>query len=549
MKIIKFYLLTFVLLFAVSVHAQVEQEQTQSKNESLASILQSIETSKADLAKKQKLLQSNQSLGRKEDVTREIEALSNKIEDLNQSFTEIASGIDLAVFSPELTETNFSWSQDLKDLLQPLVDELKQLTSQPREINALRKEVASYALQREKARQAIENINQFSAEQAQDISLKKALKSSTEDWKAKLGEIETRLSIAQQKLDKRLSERRSISQSIEHIFQVFFKSRGRNLFLAFLFAFIYWYLIKKLREVIDRTAARSDSRSTLTARILHLSYVVAAIVGSIAVFIVALYFFEDWVLLILAILLLVGIAWATKEALPKFWAQGALLLNVGPTREGERVIYNGIPWRVKDVNFYSLLENTALVGGVVRLPIQDLFELRSRPMDPNEPWFPTHVNDWVVMPDGTYGQVIFQNPEVVQLRKLGGSIVSYPSSDFVSLNPQLLSKGFRTSVTFGFDYQDQANITSVIPEKLHTALSAALAEQGFEDKIVNMKVEFQEAGASSLNLAIIIDFKGEAAYAYNMLPRLIQTICVDACNSEGWNIPFDQLTLHVANKN
>jgi hypothetical protein len=79
-----------------------------------------------------------------------------------------------------------------------------------------------------------------------------------------------------------------------------------------------------------------------------------------------------------------------------------------------------------------------------------------------------------------------------------------------------------------------------------TSLCEALAGEGYEKTIVNIKVEFEEAGASSLNLRVLADFAGTAAPSYHVLRRAVQRLCVDACNEHGWVMPFMQVTLHMA---
>ena len=45
---------------------------------------------------------------------------------------------------------------------------------------------------------------------------------------------------------------------------------------------------------------------------------------------------------------------------------------------------------------------------------------------------------------------------------------------------------------------------------------------------------------------MLCDFRGEAAPDYENLTRLVNQLCVDACDANGWVIPFQQVTLHVA---
>ncbi len=61
-----------------------------------------------------------------------------------------------------------------------------------------------------------------------------------------------------------------------------------------------------------------------------------------------------------------------KQTFPMFWEQTKLLLNLSTVREGERAIYNGLPWHIKSLNLYTKLINPALKGGMIRLPLREL---------------------------------------------------------------------------------------------------------------------------------------------------------------------------------
>jgi hypothetical protein len=115
-------------------------------------------------------------------------------------------------------------------------------------------------------------------------------------------------------------------------------------------------------------------------RIFDLFYRVFTVLISAFMLLGTLYFLGDWLLLSLAIIFVMGVVWASKQALPRFWNQAALMLNFGAVREGEVVVYKGIPYEVASINMNSKLENKALENGFVRLRINDLMELRSRPV-------------------------------------------------------------------------------------------------------------------------------------------------------------------------
>jgi hypothetical protein len=45
---------------------------------------------------------------------------------------------------------------------------------------------------------------------------------------------------------------------------------------------------------------------------------------------------------------------------------------------------------------------------------------------------------------------------------------------------------------------------------------------------------------------VLAKFSGEAAKDYHRISRIIQKASVDVANSQGWIIPFEQMTLHQA---
>ena len=97
---------------------------------------------------------------------------------------------------------------------------------------------------------------------------------------------------------------------------------------------------------------------------------------------------------------------------------------------------------------------------------------------------------------------------------------------------------------FGIDYRHQAVSTTEVPQKLTEHMERELRSLIGGDNLKNVSVELSEAGSSSLIYTVLADFSGKVAHRHSFLKRAIQRLCVDACNENGWNIPFNQLTLH-----
>lgn len=129
---------------------------------------------------------------------------------------------------------------------------------------------------------------------------------------------------------------------------------------------------------------------------------------------------------------------------------------------------------------------------------------------------------------------------------LGGSRKNHGTADFLGLAPENLSTGFRLQGVFGVDYRHQSVSTEVIPTKMTEAVKAGLNKLLGDGELVHVRVELAEAGASAINYAVIADVAGSVASKYRLLQRALQRLCVEACNTHGWTIPFTQITLHQA---
>ena len=101
---------------------------------------------------------------------------------------------------------------------------------------------------------------------------------------------------------------------------------------------------------------------------------------------------------------------ALRHSLPLYVREARTLLNIGPVREGERVVYQGLPWKVTSLNVYCTLINPALSGGRLRLSLDEVATLHSRQYEEREAWLPTQEEDYVLLDDTTFGRVLQQTP-------------------------------------------------------------------------------------------------------------------------------------------
>jgi len=124
---------------------------------------------------------------------------------------------------------------------------------------------------------------------------------------------------------------------------------------------------------------------------------------------------------------------------------------------------------------------------------------------------------------------------------------------FGAIFPQFLNlKGdFGIQLIFGVDYGHQEIVLSEVISNFKTHVQTRLHEEFEADKddFQAMAVEFNSAGASSLDVRIFLKCKGKLASRKPFFERKLNSFLVEACNKFGYVIPFNQLTVHHANKN
>ncbi len=477
----------------------------------------------------------------------QIKLIKTDLEDLEYDFIEVATGLNLANSETLGDPNNFSWSNELYVLLSPVINELKEISSRPREIETIKEALAKHEQDFANSAEVITGFKNIQ-KQTNDPLLEKYLTKFQEKWLEERNKTETEVTILKQRLATRLAEKKSLGAALTEIFDLFFKNRGKNLILTILTCLLFLLILKLTNRLIYKFILHSHNRKKESyLKLLKICYTLLVILGTSFVFVGTLFYLEDWLLLVATGLILLTIAWSTKQIIPRFWMQAVLMMNTGPVREEERVIYQGIPYRVRKINFNSFLINPELDGGILRLPINDLAALRSRHANKEEPWFPTQKGNWILFLESKmHAQVIFQSPENVILQQLGGSKTQLKTIDFLNSKFINLSNGFRINLAFGLDYLHQKDMTGTIPRIFKEALDKKLTDSKLEFSINRISVELAKANSSSLDLAVMIDCDGKGAKDYQKLERTLSRLCVSICNEQGYSIPFDQVRLHLA---
>lgn len=540
-------LVLLVPLILIPAAGQDEAPASGEKNlEALRSTLPLIERENKTLEDLRAQLEATTSEVEREKIEAEIAEVRERLDELRSNFRTIASGIDGDVYFGEPAPPR-TLQDEIQEVLQPLLDEVRDATAAPREMEELRDDLDQARQRRDLAAKALERIDELLGREKLDEGIAAQARDAREVWQQRLDDVAARIDVVEAKLAERARNTPTVIESVSGAIAGFWKTRGLNLLLA-LGAFLAAFLLlrRSYRLFLRVSPFHRKGEPRFTARLIHLVAGALMVLGAITAALVVFFLRGDWLLLTLSAILIAAIIITSRDKLPPYLDQIRTILNLGPVREGERLVHDGVPWRVDRLGFYCHFSNPLLGGGTLRLPIRTVNELYSRPCDKKEPWFPTKENDWVVLGDETFGKIIQQTPERVTVLRLGGSRKTYPAADFLALSPENLSTGFRVSSVFGIDYAHQAICTEEAPAIFKASLEKALLDKFGHEVLHNLNVEFSAAGASSLDYTVLADFTGEAAPRYNAIKRLLQKLCVDVCNERGWTIPFTQVTVHQA---
>lgn len=518
---------------------QLESEKIRA----LRVLTESMRTLEAERASQRELLKKATAEEQKKEITAEIERISVKIKELKTAFTTTATGINPDENQAQ-NDTPLSLSEELRNIFQPAIRELREVTAQPREIENLKTQVVQWTSKLALAKSAVSQLDTLLKESKTD-ELTKELTSARKAWEKRLTEAETSLANNAVQLEERKRNAPSVVSLLASMLSHFWRNRGLSLLLSVVALAITLVVLRRTyREFRKVSPIHKKYHDTLTARLVDVFANLFITLASVFAMVLTLYIRNDWLLLTAVSILFIGLAWASRTALPPYFEQIRLILNLGTVREGERIIYNGLPWRVDSLHFFCVLHNPDLNGATLRLPAKTLLSSYSRPSMPKEPWFPTRIDDWVILDDGVMGKVVQQTPEQVVLVKLGGSYKTYPTLTYLAKNPENISPQFSVSTTFGLDYQYQSIATTDIPDIMQKKIYQGMVEEFGKDLVRSVNVEFASASASSLDFRITASVSGELAPQYNVIQRMLQRGAVDAANENHWVIPFPQLTVH-----
>lgn len=454
--------------------------------------------------------------------------------------------IDLYAGTPKQS----SLEEEVMNILQPVFGAIKETTTSLREKEDARIAIEELSNKKQATERAINKINALAPEKAKSQSYSLRLLNIKTNYENRLSLTNAQLEIAEAKLVGLRQEDVNPIQSLSDKIAKFVSTTGIHLIVS-LFASLFFFF--GVNFIFNKILQISESKLHHIKYLNHKKlsqlegaiFLFSSLLSCILIFLLFL-FFNNWLLISIYVLFTIILFWAIKDKITEIIEKMRLILNIGAVREQERIIYEGIPYEVEQIKFYTRLINSKLEGGRLRIPINALIGMSSRKAEETESFFPTTKGDWVLLPDEELGRVVQQTVEYIQISQLGGSLKRISTSAFLEMNPINLSKnGFRISVKFGIDYQYQNRATKEIEDQLEAFIKNALLKSlDTPDVLKNFFVEFASASASSLDYEVNAEFTGELAHLYKEIPCYLQGFAVDACNEYGWEIPFTQIKIH-----
>jgi len=520
------------------------EQKLQSRVDNLATIQESIQARQLQLRQLREKLKKPEDTSEIQEIEQKIVRVKLDINGLQSSFEQVVlGGINRSVLN-EQAEQQINWQDEIEQISRPLLSTLKELTAKPRQIDSLSRDIERLREQSKVIDKSLESIYSLKNQTLPAIAVSPVDQLLLE-WQQRKEDTQRKLSISQLKLDSLITEGETWQDSTGELVSAFFHGRGLTLLLAIIIGLFIWMVSKGLIHLYWRWLYQTRHDIGITrAPLLYYSYRLTT--ATIIVFAILMVFYirGDVLLLTLSLIALAGGALTLRQTLPRYAAEIRLLLGVGPVREDERILIEGVPFKVDSLSIFTILRNP-LLEGFIRMPLHEMNELISRPAR-KETWFPCQPGDYVLLANGSLARVIRQTIELVEVAVVD-SIMQIRAQEFIEQGVRNLTReGFGIACTFGIDYQHQAVSLTMVPERLKSGIIDYFERAGLKHQIKELLLEFNSAGSSSLDYRIYLIMKGEAASAYYRVQRMVQQACVETCNREGWIIPFTQVTLHTA---
>lgn len=321
------FLLAYLTIYAPQSHAERENQPTPTQQEysqhvispdKLNNIIENITKQKNTLKLKFDQLKEAGSKQEKTKIQAKINEITDFISQQKSSFEMIITA-GSALPEPDTSEGDeFNWQQDLLEIVQPIISELRELTEYKRKMDALQKNIVSYELLINEIKEVLEHIAQINKQGLGEEALKQFEKIDKK-WKRELAENQQLLLVARLQYGEMVKSQTAREITIGEHFKQFATGRGTTLLMALVaFTLVYFSMLMLWKGILWFSERKPSEKWAYYQRIITLLYHIMMIMLAIAAVFYVLNVRNDQVLVALFIILLVSIIWVLKSSIPRF---------------------------------------------------------------------------------------------------------------------------------------------------------------------------------------------------------------------------------------
>lgn len=436
----------------------------------------------------------------------------------------------------------YDWQKELIKIVQPVFSSLQNLTESQRKrdfIRTTRAELEQNVLAIDEALLHLEEIDRSQLSQASLKQLNKIHSS----WELKRAYYENQLELVNLQY-REIEKEGTLTERVLHGIWSFITNQGKVLLISlgafFGLLYIFSWVLRRIVANHEKKVRTHPNvkKTTLIWRVILLVYELFSYVIAFAALLVILHSSGDMVLFGFAILLLLAMAIGLRNSIPAYFNRLRTFLNMGLAREGERVVYQGIPWEIEHINLYFVfLFNPLLDNGRIRLTIDCLEDMVSRDVPHDEAYYPTVAGDTVLV-DGIYAKIARQTPETVYLNSYG-TLFEYGTEEFAARKPMNITAGYIASTQFVLDRSHRHDDIDQLLVQLKEATETFLAQDADCAALANaVYTNFREINLyGDLVFGMSISMGANAEGYYYAIPRLLQRSGVIAAEKFGWKLP------------
>ena len=334
---------SFLLLPGIAVQSQESIEQSDKKR---IRIILLLITKQAEMVQEELNVLSE--MPESPSALKKRDVLQSQLDGFNSNFESLAT--QLSTDDLLLKEApKKDWVKEMQGLTMPLLDAISELSEKPRKIEKLNKDLDVLKTQLIKYEGGTRNLTALLDVKDSGLDL------DSEDAQyllERLGKLKNKydpelvriqLEETERNLNNLLADKESILDTVTNTMRRFFKNRGLNLLIAIGTFIALWWLFIRLRTFIVGKRSVIDLAPWLKKLLVTIYNSFVFLICMVASM-VTLYLRNDWLLLSVIILFLVAVVWTSRQLIPKIFREVRLGLNLGMVREGERLIWGGVPW-------------------------------------------------------------------------------------------------------------------------------------------------------------------------------------------------------------